>query len=84
MVMGKSRLYFHHKVIIYLYFSKNNQIRFSRDVIIYVRRKLTNRNRAEIMTQAPISPVVLVILDGWGYREKAEANAIGCCRNTNF
>lgn len=28
------------------------------------------------MTKAPISPVVLVILDGWGYREIKEANAI--------
>ncbi|MFP4007877.1 MAG: 2,3-bisphosphoglycerate-independent phosphoglycerate mutase [Spirulinaceae cyanobacterium] len=28
------------------------------------------------MTQAPVSPAVLVILDGWGYRESAEANAI--------
>lgn len=28
------------------------------------------------MPQAPVSPVVLVILDGWGYRETKEANAI--------
>lgn len=28
------------------------------------------------MAQAPVSPVVLVILDGWGYREVKEANAI--------
>jgi 2,3-bisphosphoglycerate-independent phosphoglycerate mutase len=28
------------------------------------------------MTQAPVSPVVLVILDGWGYREDTEGNAI--------
>jgi 2,3-bisphosphoglycerate-independent phosphoglycerate mutase len=28
------------------------------------------------MAQAPISPVVLVILDGWGYRPSKEANAI--------
>lgn len=28
------------------------------------------------MAQAPVSPVVLVILDGWGYREMKEANAI--------
>ena len=28
------------------------------------------------MTQGPISPVVLVILDGWGYREDPQANAI--------
>jgi 2,3-bisphosphoglycerate-independent phosphoglycerate mutase len=28
------------------------------------------------MAQAPIQPVVLVILDGWGYREAREGNAI--------
>lgn len=28
------------------------------------------------MTQAPVAPVVLVILDGWGYREQADGNAI--------
>jgi len=28
------------------------------------------------MAQAPISPAVLVILDGWGYRQAKEANAI--------
>ncbi|PSB00360.1 2,3-bisphosphoglycerate-independent phosphoglycerate mutase [Merismopedia glauca] len=28
------------------------------------------------MAQAPIQPVVLVILDGWGYREATEGNAI--------
>ncbi|PSF31981.1 2,3-bisphosphoglycerate-independent phosphoglycerate mutase [Aphanothece hegewaldii CCALA 016] len=28
------------------------------------------------MTQAPVSPVVLIILDGWGYRKEKEANAI--------
>lgn len=28
------------------------------------------------MTQAPVSPVVLVILDGWGYREAADGNAV--------
>ncbi|GAB4383007.1 MAG: 2,3-bisphosphoglycerate-independent phosphoglycerate mutase [Elainellaceae cyanobacterium] len=28
------------------------------------------------MAQMPISPVVLVILDGWGYREEVEGNAI--------
>lgn len=28
------------------------------------------------MAQAPISPVVLVILDGWGYREAADGNAV--------
>lgn len=28
------------------------------------------------MAQTPIYPVVLVILDGWGYREAAEGNAI--------
>jgi 2,3-bisphosphoglycerate-independent phosphoglycerate mutase len=28
------------------------------------------------MTQAPIAPVVLVILDGWGYRPEKSGNAI--------
>ncbi len=28
------------------------------------------------MALAPVSPVVLVILDGWGYREQSEGNAI--------
>jgi len=28
------------------------------------------------MAQAPISPVVLIILDGWGYREDAKGNAV--------
>ncbi|MEO0537348.1 MAG: 2,3-bisphosphoglycerate-independent phosphoglycerate mutase, partial [Cyanobacteria bacterium P01_A01_bin.123] len=28
------------------------------------------------MTQAPVSPMVLVILDGWGYRENADGNAV--------
>ncbi|WP_339390785.1 hypothetical protein, partial [Crocosphaera watsonii] len=28
------------------------------------------------MAQAPVSPVVLVILDGWGYRPTEEDNAV--------
>lgn len=28
------------------------------------------------MAQAPVSPVVLVILDGWGYREETDCNAV--------
>lgn len=28
------------------------------------------------MAQAPVSPVVLIILDGWGYREETNGNAI--------
>ncbi|WP_346292585.1 2,3-bisphosphoglycerate-independent phosphoglycerate mutase [Sphaerothrix gracilis] len=28
------------------------------------------------MTQAPVSPMVLVILDGWGYREDTNGNAV--------
>ena len=28
------------------------------------------------MAQAPVSPVVLIILDGWGYREDTDGNAI--------
>ncbi len=29
-----------------------------------------------VMTQAPVSPVVLIILDGWGYCEETKGNAI--------
>ncbi len=32
------------------------------------------------MAQIPISPVVLVILDGWGYREETKANAIALAK----
>jgi 2,3-bisphosphoglycerate-independent phosphoglycerate mutase len=32
------------------------------------------------MTQAPIPPMVLVILDGWGYREDADGNAVACAK----
>lgn len=32
------------------------------------------------MTQAPVSPVVLIILDGWGYRLEKEANAIALAK----
>ncbi|ACK66284.1 phosphoglycerate mutase, 2,3-bisphosphoglycerate-independent [Rippkaea orientalis PCC 8801] len=32
------------------------------------------------MAQAPVSPVVLVILDGWGYRQSTEANAIALAK----
>lgn len=32
------------------------------------------------MTQAPISPVVLVILDGWGYREGTDGNAVAAAK----
>ncbi|MGF1459389.1 MAG: 2,3-bisphosphoglycerate-independent phosphoglycerate mutase [Leptolyngbyaceae cyanobacterium] len=28
------------------------------------------------MTQAPVSPMVLIILDGWGYRVEADGNAV--------
>ncbi|MEO1404585.1 MAG: 2,3-bisphosphoglycerate-independent phosphoglycerate mutase [Cyanobacteria bacterium J06635_1] len=28
------------------------------------------------MTQVPVSPMVLVILDGWGYREELDGNAV--------
>ncbi len=31
---------------------------------------------AQVMAQTPISPLVLIILDGWGYREDANDNAI--------
>ena len=32
------------------------------------------------MTQMPISPVVLIILDGWGYREETDGNAIAAAQ----
>ncbi|MEO0373511.1 MAG: 2,3-bisphosphoglycerate-independent phosphoglycerate mutase, partial [Cyanobacteria bacterium P01_A01_bin.17] len=32
------------------------------------------------MTLTPISPVVLVILDGWGYRESSDGNAIATAK----
>ena len=32
------------------------------------------------MTQAPVSPVVLVILDGWGYREATDGNSIAAAK----
>ncbi len=28
------------------------------------------------MAQVPVSPVVLIILDGWGYREETDGNAV--------
>ncbi|NJM57419.1 MAG: 2,3-bisphosphoglycerate-independent phosphoglycerate mutase, partial [Synechococcales cyanobacterium RU_4_20] len=31
---------------------------------------------ANAHSHAPVSPVVLVILDGWGYREESDGNAI--------
>lgn len=33
-----------------------------------------------VMTQAPVAPVVLVILDGWGYREESDGNAIATAK----
>ena len=33
-----------------------------------------------IMTKAPVSPVVLVILDGWGYCEETRGNAIAAAK----
>ncbi len=32
------------------------------------------------MTQVPISPVVLVILDGWGYRSSSDGNAVATAK----
>jgi 2,3-bisphosphoglycerate-independent phosphoglycerate mutase len=40
-----------------------------------IAEKLFNR-RDIYMAQPPVSPVVLVILDGWGYREDTDGNAI--------
>ncbi len=36
------------------------------------------------MVQAPVSPVVLAILDGWGHRETTEANAIASANTPVF
>jgi len=36
----------------------------------------TKKGQQKLMSQAPVSPVVLVILDGWGYRPETENNAI--------
>lgn len=36
--------------------------------------------KGETMMQAPISPVVLVILDGWGYREAIDGNALAAAK----
>lgn len=36
------------------------------------------------MVQAPISPVVLAILDGWGHRQATEANAIATAETPVF
>src|SRR4028118_2307100 len=32
------------------------------------------------MAQASVSPVVLIILDGWGYREEKDGNAIAAAK----
>ncbi|MCX7595193.1 MAG: 2,3-bisphosphoglycerate-independent phosphoglycerate mutase, partial [Fischerella sp.] len=32
------------------------------------------------MTKAPVAPVVLVILDGWGYCEETQGNAIAAAK----
>ncbi len=34
------------------------------------------------MVQAPVAPVVLVILDGWGYRQETENNAIALAKTS--
>ena len=39
-----------------------------------------DEQRVIFMTQAPISPVVLVILDGWGHREATDGNAIAAAK----
>jgi 2,3-bisphosphoglycerate-independent phosphoglycerate mutase len=36
------------------------------------------------MAQAPVAPVVLVILDGWGYRPDIEGNAIAQAKTPNI
>lgn len=42
--------------------------------------KLHNVKGELSMAQAPVSPVVLVILDGWGYREATDGNAIAAAK----
>ncbi|MCY7338250.1 MAG: hypothetical protein LH613_18905, partial [Chamaesiphon sp.] len=37
---------------------------------------LHNKKAKNNMAQAPVAPVVLVILDGWGYRPDIHGNAI--------
>ncbi|NET40010.1 MAG: 2,3-bisphosphoglycerate-independent phosphoglycerate mutase, partial [Cyanothece sp. SIO1E1] len=32
------------------------------------------------MAQAPVSPMVLVILDGWGHRESPDGNAVAAAK----
>lgn len=36
------------------------------------------------MTQAPISPMVLVILDGWGHRTDTDGNAVAVAKTPNI
>ena len=52
-----------------------------RDAIINVQR---DYSKVTIMVQAPVSPVVLAILDGWGHRESTEANAIATAKTPIF
>ncbi len=36
------------------------------------------------MVEAPVSPVVLMILDGWGYRKESQDNAIATAKTPIF
>jgi 2,3-bisphosphoglycerate-independent phosphoglycerate mutase len=45
-----------------------------------IAEKFMHEQRVIHMTQAPVSPVVLVILDGWGYREATDGNAIAAAK----
>jgi 2,3-bisphosphoglycerate-independent phosphoglycerate mutase len=46
----------------------------------FILNKKVNNN----MTKAPIAPVVLVILDGWGYRPDLQGNAIAQAKTPNI
>jgi len=56
---------------------KNPTAKASLNGIISVKFRETKGNT---MAQAPVSPVVLVILDGWGYREETDGNAIAAAK----
>jgi 2,3-bisphosphoglycerate-independent phosphoglycerate mutase len=45
---------------------------------------ILNKKVKNNMTQAPIAPVVLVILDGWGYRPDIQGNAIAQAKTPNI
>jgi len=46
--------------------------------------KITKIKGQFSMTQPPVAPAVLVILDGWGYREETDGNAIAAAKTPVF